>query len=357
MPESLKGKDPDWGRFKELVSYHELYSYLYPMVKEQAGFFPGELIGILENSHFYYLMYNQKLMREFSLISSAFAKSGVSVVPLKGASFLNDIYSDIAPRPMSDIDLLVEKEDLSAAGEILSSLGFSERLDGLGRDYWLKKQCHLQFVRGDDDKKQLKVDLHFGLDFERGSLVLPGLWERVSGGMLSPEDSLFCLALHQRRFGKTLCLKNVIDAGLILKKYREALDWDYLLDQAGRGRMRSSLFFLFAQAREVFGEDIHISKAESFCPSRIKRRLVTSFIKRNIFSGSLEKRNKSLYLRMHFLLYDNFIEPVLYVMNIPREQFAKFYGLDPNSENTKSLYRKRIAYILYRSVSGLFKGA
>jgi hypothetical protein len=310
---------------------------------------------VFKNTYFYSLLRNQILLREFSRVSSAFQQAKARVVPIKGAAFLQDIYP-VPSRFMEDIDLLAEETNLRAAGEVLAGLGYLERLDGLSREYWLNKQCHLQFIKPGAGKLDIGIDLHFSLDFKRGGRnILPRLWGRLNGSLLSCEDSLFCLALHQRRFGKPLCLKNVIDAGLILKKYQDILDWGYLFKEARSGRMGSSMFFLLEQVKIVFGGEIRMPDLKQLCPSIIRRKLAASFIRRNIFSVSAIGNAKKLYLKAHFLLYDDFLEPAVYVLNIPQEQFAKFYGLKQNSENTNSLYRKRIAYIFYRSIRDIFR--
>jgi hypothetical protein len=356
FPREFSDKSVDYDEFKKLVSYHELCPFFYPLIENSAGSFPPEIIDILKSTHFYSLMRNQRLLCEFSRVSSVFQQAGIRIVPLKGVAFLQDIYASFPLRPMADIDVLVEEANLRAAGEILLNLGFAERLDGLSRDYWLEKQCHLQFIKRDSDKFPINLDLHFSLDFKRRNRqALPQLWDRVKDGMLSPEDSLFCLALHQRRFGSPLCLKNVIDAGLILKKYQDSLDWGYLFNEAKSGRMGSSMFFLLMQVKTVFGGELRLPALKQFCPSFIKRRLAVSFIRRNIFSDSIGSRVKQMYLKAHFLLYDDFLEPAFYILNIPLEQFAKFYNLDPNSAGTRSLYKRRFLYIFHRLILDFFK--
>jgi hypothetical protein len=300
-------------------------------------------------------LYGQRLLQEFLCISAALRQAEIKVVPLKGIAFLQDIYAHIPARPMTDIDLLVEKINFPLAREVLLNLGFSERLDGLKQSYWLEKQCHVQFIKKKSDKNVIYLDLHFSLDFKRKNLeILPQLWSRVNGGMLSPEDAIFCLALHQRRFGKVLCFKNIIDAGLILKKHQNTLDWDYLIRQAKSGRMCSTMFFLLTQVKMIFGSEVRLPQLKLFCSSYVKRGLICLFIKHNAFSDSIVKRTKQLYLKSHFLLYDDFLEPASYIFKIPQEQFAKFYNLDPYSKNTKLLYNNRLVYLFYRSVLGFF---
>ncbi len=343
----------NWNRFKELVSHHEIHPILYPVVLDSAFLFPPGMIIFLKDNYFYNLIINQRLLGEFSCISEAFKQVKIAIVPLKGVAFLQDIYMNIPSRRMSDIDLLVEKNNLPRARIILSDLGFVERLEGLSQNYWLEKQCHIPLLKKNSDNDMIELDLHFGLDFKREKgEILPQLWSRACSGTLSPEDSLFSLALHQRRFGKALCLKNVVDTGLILKKYQNSFDWDYVIKQAKLGRMCSTVFFLLAQVKNIFDSEINMPNLNVLCSSHLKRKLISSFIKKNVFIDSSARKANELYLKSHFLLYDDFFEPIKYILNIPQEQFAKFYKLKPYSKETVFLYNNRILYILFRLVLG-----
>lgn len=48
---------------------------------------------------------------------------------------------------------------------------------------------------------------------------------------------------------------------------------------------------------------------------------------------------------MHFLLYDTLWEPIDYILNIPLEQFAKFYEIKPYDRMTGFLYENRLFYM------------
>jgi hypothetical protein len=346
VPSGLNGE-----RFRDLLVFHEVHSYLYPLAKTAAADFPPGVMAFAQANYYAALARVQRLTAEFARIRAALTQAGIPVVPIKGLAVLEPYYTHLPVRPTTDIDLLVKPADLPAAGEVLKQLGYAEAEDGANRAYWLEKQCHLQFSLRRSERDWVYLDLHFGLDFQRGGrTILPDLWARVRGGQLSPEDALFSLALHQRRFGKVLCLKNVIDAALIIQAHGAALDWDYVRHQAGQGRMRSVMYYLLAQVEDVFGAAAALPDLSGILPAPLKRGLIRWFIRRNQFAGGLEARTKELYLKAHFLLYDDFLEPAAYIWNIPLEQFAKFYGLDARSKQTKTLHRARFAYIFYRAV-------
>lgn len=356
---SIKVDNINWQLFKDLIIYHELYSFAYPVIKELKDVIPLGLMDFFKSNYYYSLIRSQYLWQEFLKISDAFQKRKITMVPIKGVSLLADIYIDMPLRLMVDIDILIPEKEIEEAKKIFFNLGYNLDLGGLKEEYWLKKQCHITFSKKENKELSL-VDVHFGLDFKRKNRnILPRLWQRLSVvniderriNLLSPEDQFFSLALHQRRFGKTLCLKGIFDIVLLLKKYLD-FNWDYVLEECKRAGMCSTVYFTLAEAMLFLDADIPSDFLKKISIPGWKRKRIKRFIETNTFSP-FKKQSKDLYLASHFLLYDSLWEPIDYILNIPHEQFARFYGLQTYDKRTESLYRNRIFYILYKTISGI----
>ena len=67
---------------------------------------------------------NTSLFFDAAKVLKSLADHRLPVIALKGLSLAKNIYGDIALRPMSDIDLLLNEEDLVVAGRILLALGY-----------------------------------------------------------------------------------------------------------------------------------------------------------------------------------------------------------------------------------------
>jgi len=347
----------DWQKFKELLAYHELFGFVFHILKEVSGRIPADFLNILKTSYYYSLSSSQKIWAEFLRIYFLFEKSGVILLPLKGVSFLEDIYSENPVRPMVDIDCLVKEPDLNLAEGILSGLGYQKELGGLKEEYWRNKQYHLAFTNPSSRRSTI-VELHWGLDYKRyGKNLFPELWSRCRQldlgdrkiQVLSPEDAFFSLALHNRRFGKPLCLKNVYDFAMLINKYGNNFDWDYVLAQCRKYRLFCCAYFFLFQASFAFGTKIPGRILKELKVSRHKRALIERFVIKNTFCPA----GKNLFLKSHFLLYDDFWEPAEYIINIPQEQFAKYYRLQPYARRTKLYYRWRFFYIPFKALAAL----
>jgi len=345
----------DWKRLEKFLGYHEFFPFTYRCLKECSQFLTNKSMEIAEKIYYYYLVRLSYLWEESKQIVDAFNSKNLEIVPLKGVAFLSDnMYGDKAfLRSMYDIDLLIKKEELPLAEKTLEALGYKKKLLGMEEDYWKEKNYHLTFSNDKRGRFSCNVEIHWALDYRRGKPILPYLWDRIKEprkekkGMrlLSLEDTLFSLALHQRRFGKMLCLKNVCDVAMLLNRYKDKIDWDYILREAKIGKMRTTLYFVLAQVGLLLNV-----KTSSFVLRRLdiykyKRRLIEQFILNNTFiSEPRLNSNKVLYLKTHFLIYDNMWEPVRCVLDVPREQFAKFYRMDPYKRKTQLLYKIRYCY-------------
>jgi hypothetical protein len=359
----LEGEHVNWQNLEDLLVHHEIVPFFYSalkVLKRAEELIPQPVFRKFANSYYYTVADNLKKCREYKIICRAFKEQGIALLPIKGIAFLNDIYKSFPERPMVDIDILVKKQDIVDAENTLVGLGYRKELHGLTETYWLTEQCHLMFLKN-TSKDKFFLELHWGVDFERrGKQVLPELWQRARGvsdydtgtKLLSPEDAFFSLALHKRRFGKVLSIKNVIDAAILLQKHKDDFDWNYILREAEEGGLKSSIFFLLSQVNFLLGEEMPLMLKINV-PSW-KKRLINKLIESDTFSLQRLCLLRSTYLKSHFLLYNSIAEPVNYILNIPREQFAKFYRLDAYSRKTGFLYRSRFLYMPLRLLWNLF---
>lgn len=356
----LERKSLDWSLLKTLIGYHELAPFFYLALEDYKEFVPPEMFHYLSTHYYYTIADNLNKDSEYQLLASVFKEKGIGILPIKGVALLNDIYDELFMRPMVDIDVLVKKEDMSKASAAFHDLGYRKSLYDLKESYWLKDQCHIAFY-----KDRSLVEMHWGLDFERGGRQLESdVWARArvretgtdkgTFRLLSPEDTFFSLALHKRRFGRTLSIKNVIDAALLLNRYKDRFDWDYIFKQSHNYGMKSTIFFMQSQIGFLF--DTESPSLGKIKIPAYKKRLINSLIEQNTFYSVVGSLTRDIYLKAHFLLYDSFFEPIKYILNIPKEQFAKFYKIEAYDKKTDFLYRNRLAYMPFRLIRDLYNG-
>lgn len=73
---------------------------------------------------------NRKKFEKLQVVLTRFGRQGIDCILLKGADLIPRLYGVMALRPMSDVDLLVHEEDLSAIDRILTGVGYRPQIDG-----------------------------------------------------------------------------------------------------------------------------------------------------------------------------------------------------------------------------------
>ena len=355
MEKILSQESVNWEYFNTLLAHDQLSSFAHACLKDYSSLLPSGEVDLLKKNHYFVLAHLASLEKEFLKIADIFREQGIDLLPLKGSAFLFDnIYgAKSGLRPMVDIDILVKKEKLSQAEKLVETLGYQKEFMGFKEDYWKRKNYHIMFTKNKSGKMFSILEIHWLLDYPRKIVLLPLLWDRVRKlqfgdrevALLSPEDTLFCLALHLRRFGNVLSLKLACDFACLLNKYQD-LGWDYILKEARKGQMRTSLYFRLIQVKIFFDIQVPNFILNNLRPVNYKRRLIESFILKDTFFD-FDQTVSNVFLKNHFLVYDNFWESVSMIINLPQEQFARFYRLPPYSIRTRLLYRLRFLYFPY----------
>lgn len=360
----LSSGSADWAKLKDLLGYHEIAALFYSVLKDDMHLLPKEISGLLSNTFYQTLKDNLQKLKQFQSVNQAFEKEGIRLAALKGLALLTQLYEHLPVRPMVDMDILIGEEDYEKGTGTLEGIGYKKELLGLKESYWRKEQCHLTFVKHGEGKTGNILEAHWSLDFKRnGRQALGESWQRTNNigtefgrmAVLSPEDTLFSLALHQRRFGKAFCLKYVLDIAFLLKKYAGNFDWDYFLSACRRYGLSSCAGFLLLQGKLFLNSGLFDYGLEKIDLPRSKKAIMERFIDSNLASLGLSEKIKETYLKSHFLLYDTYSEPVKYILNIPLEQFAKFHSLRPYEARTRRLYLLRFIYIPLCSWIALLK--
>ena len=139
---------------------------------------------------------------------------------------------------------------------------------------------------------------------------------------------------------------------MILRKYGNGFDWDYVLREARTGKMRATVFFILLQAKIFFDAAVPEFVWKQLKISEGKKKAIARLIKDHTFDLAPVDKDKELFLKSHFLLFDDPWEPICYILAIPIEQFAKYYGMEPYGKMTKFLYYLRFFYMPYRYICG-----
>src|SRR5215470_3532399 len=254
---SCATKSLDWDYLFVFARRHGVLQLLYSQLQQcVADLIPPDQLQRLqkyfqENSARNVLM-TAELRRLIELLESA----NIEAVPYKGPVLAFFAYDDVSLRRFVDLDVLVRKEHVSRAIDLLLTDGyeFSKPLSSSQRELLLRTQHNLQLRR---DQRQLIVELHWEVASNLFALSVQAddLWSGLSEMKLNQrtiktlnvEDMLFSLCVHGSRHLWERLLW-ICDIGWIAARHQ--VNWSKLLDRARRTQsQRMFLLGLYLSAK------------------------------------------------------------------------------------------------------------
>jgi len=246
----------DWAlRFKVGgLFYREMKSRNFP-----AGLIPADAGNRLREAYRNRATINTSLFFDVLKVLKSLADNQLPVIALKGLSLAKNIYGDIALRPMSDMDLLVKKEDLVRAGRILLTLGYKQSFPA-----WESTLETLHHLPPFTNKSGAMIELHWNIVTPDSPIKvdLDGLWERaclikvdhVEVLAFSPEDLFLHLCIHACFHLQTgLDLIPLCDMAGLIKTSADKIDWQIVIERAGRWGGQKCVYLMLLLVRELLG--------------------------------------------------------------------------------------------------------
>jgi Uncharacterised nucleotidyltransferase len=183
---------------------------------------------------------NLRLTGELLSLLNLFRRYGIRALPIKGPALAATVYGNLALRQFTDLDILIPREDMVKAKELLIQQGYSPNLQltaSQESDY-LKSHHDYKFIRAKDG---LVIEIQWGITERLFSFPLDfaDLWNRCEklslAGVellsLALEDLLLLLCVHGSKH-RWEQLKWICDIAELVDAYRQKIDWGRVLDRA-----------------------------------------------------------------------------------------------------------------------------
>lgn len=242
-----------------LAARHGVLGVLCPQAERLAKMTGREdILKQWKNQVIYEAALQGNATEELLKTMEALNQSGIRYVMVKGLC-LKKLYAQPDFRFMKDADILVDKESVPAAVELLTKAGYTLRRDSMDHP------THWELSRSFG----YSIELHFSL-CNRNLLIRhdPTVWEkhlwentravdyngtRISA--LSLENELIELVVHlcTHYVGMDVSLQKIYDIGLFLKNYSEGLNTRYMDSILGPMRLLPFFHSLLAMLRDCFG--------------------------------------------------------------------------------------------------------
>lgn len=230
----------DWDAFLDAAHTEGLAPLLYAVLRNR-DLIPQPVEEDLCRCYYTNAVRNGRLLDELRDALRRLEAEGTAAVLLKGAALVTAVLDDTAVRPMTDLDLLVRRQDAPEALAALASLGYAPLNVELRPGFALAHQ-HATTLRKASDEATF-LDLHWSL-LESTCYVhrlpMEWFWETAqpvrvgdaSGFTLGPEAQVLHLCSNLLLQQRSKSLLGQHDIAQVIIHYADSLDWDELLARA-----------------------------------------------------------------------------------------------------------------------------
>jgi Uncharacterised nucleotidyltransferase len=203
---------------------HGLLAILYQWVQGTcSGETPAGLQERLRDLYLRNAERNLRISAQLVAVVQRFERARVHVVPFKGPVLAEAVYGDVGMRQYADLDILVARDDMHRAGDVLASLGFELAHGSRTVDDALLQsaECQAAFCHRTN---RTAVELHWrtGPRFANASL---------------PAEDLIAAALPTMLIGRTVPGLTPVDTYLVTCVHAAHHLWDQLEHAATLARL------------------------------------------------------------------------------------------------------------------------
>lgn len=227
--------DAEWEKMVRSLGSHRTLPLVYSKVRYLAPAQqpPEAIVSLLKQE--YYRSKISTLLGEEQLkeIVDQFNKDGVSLIVLKGPALARSVYSDPALRSGSDIDILVQPDQVHKARKAMESIGYI-----CNEKYFdVSKKFNNEEVYIHPSKKHYKiVEIHWNLyvscDVDIGQFFDHAIqvnYRDLSFEILNPIDALLYNGLHMiMHHDSDVRLIWIYDTALLARSLQYPVDWQML---------------------------------------------------------------------------------------------------------------------------------
>ena len=139
----------DWQHILDQSATHRLTPLLFYHLKNLE--LPPHIYTILEKTYTYTAFHNMVYLAELNTILD----QGIKIIVLKGPHLAETVYGNIALRPFSDMDLLIQRADIEKLDQKLIKLGY------ISSDKSFYKNCHFHLPYTKKGKVNIHLEIHW----------------------------------------------------------------------------------------------------------------------------------------------------------------------------------------------------
>lgn len=283
-----------WEALGELARWHRVLPLLWAHVRDGGALVPADVpapvLDALRGQARGEAARTLQLQFELDRALGALDGAGIPVVLLKGAALAGTVYPDPGLRPMIDLDLLVGRDDVQRALEVVQPLGYDVSGAALGRDDEARLATIHHHFPLTKSGGAVVIELHHGVLVDRLDFDVQGIWDRSAshpGGrpcrLPSPEDLFLHVAVHfafDRIQRGASSLGQVADVVRIADRW--PLDWPAVVERARANEVADRLFLALHATDALAGAVAPAEVVDELRPAGFTEELGEQFVRQRV---------------------------------------------------------------------------
>ena len=215
---------------------------------------------------------NMNLYAKLQEVRHAFAGEKIPLILLKGAVLADLVYGNVALRPMRDVDILVRRNDLDAADDLLGRMGYTPT-EAYRPKQWYHTFHHHNVPHVSSDHS-LILELHHNIVPPGLPVSIPAedLWQdprtievmNETALALCPEKLILHLCVHlayENRFYRSL--RSLSDIAATVAFYKEIIDWPKFISHVRAYKADRAVYYAFWLAGSLVHAEVPLTVLES----------------------------------------------------------------------------------------------
>lgn len=171
----LAQQELDWNFLIQLASNHGVLPLLYTNLKAICPeAIPTAALDLLHRSFRRIAQRNRLLAGELVRVLGCLGEHEIAAVPYKGLVLAHLLYANLALRPSSDLDIIVQQQDILQVKELLMALGYQpkvEMTDAQEVAYFASKTEHTyDFFH---PEQGITIELHWRIEPRYSTVIEP----------------------------------------------------------------------------------------------------------------------------------------------------------------------------------------
>ena len=289
---ALAASDVDWNYLALLAKRHSITPLLFRQLERHASpLVPADDFSKLKLQYQENAARNIVLTDELCRLISVFSEAGIEAFPYKGPALAVFAYGNLALRRFVDLDVVVRKQDVPRARDLLFADGYalSKALTPAQQELLLRTQHNLQFTR---DNRRLLLELHWEVapHLFASSVQEHELWQNLTSininntelKTLAADDLLFSLCVHgSRHLWERLGW--ICDLAELIARHN--LNWSALLKRAAETDSERMFLLGLYLAHKLLGTSLP-PEVQARCDSDTRLQSLADNVIEHLFSGS-----------------------------------------------------------------------